>query len=165
MHPRTSAGIFRIDDFILFYPCTLRAAISEINALPPPAPGTHHTINFNIGYGVQTICVGGVMISSGCAPSSGLGFPPITQPVVIDGSTQQNLLLGTVMHPRRTVSCTKVTGRPCIQLDGTNAGASDGLTLGAAPGSIIAAIITTHMTKISAAYGSTRTASPLSARR
>lgn len=121
-------GFVRVDVVVQFYPCTLRAAITEINHLPT-TPGTHHTINFNIPYGVQTICVGGIMGSSGCAHGNGLGLPTIVQPVVIDGTTQQSLVRRPVKPG--TVSCVKVTGRPCIQLDGANAGSSDGLTLGA----------------------------------
>ncbi len=102
--------------FLRIYPCTLRAAITEINHLPPPVPGTQHTINFNIGYGVQTI-----------SPASAL--PTITQPVVIDGSTQQILLVSAVMSGPRTIPCMKRGGGPCIQLNGAAAGSSDGLTL------------------------------------
>ena len=55
------------------YPCTLRAAIEEVNA---QRPGTGpHTINFSIGFGNQTISLTKTL-------------PDITQPVVIDGGTQ-----------------------------------------------------------------------------
>src|SRR2546430_568407 len=93
------------------YPCTLRAAIEEVNAQPP---GTGpHTINFSIGYGNQTI-------------SLTKALPDITKPVVIDGGTQP------VYAPNRlsTVApCSTINRHPCIQLNGSGSLAARLLTL------------------------------------
>ena len=57
-------------------PGSLRQAILDSNASPPPPPGTANLIEFNIsGSGVQTIM-----------PATQL--PDITQPLMIDGYTQ-----------------------------------------------------------------------------
>jgi len=85
------------------YPCTLRAAIEEVNARPP---GTGpHTINFSIGFGNQTI-------------SLTKALPDITQPVVIDGGTQPVFVrngLSSILAP-----CSSGQIRhPCIQLNGS----------------------------------------------
>src|SRR5262249_29625171 len=52
--------------------CTLRAAIEEANAT-----AALDTIGFNIGSGTPTIEVGTVTLTA---------LPPITRPIVIDGS-------------------------------------------------------------------------------
>src|SRR5207244_4188279 len=82
------------------YPCTLRAALEEVNA---QRPGTGpHTINFSIGYGNQTISLTNAL-------------PRIMQPVVIDGGTQPvyvRNVLSTTLAP-----CSSI-GHPCIQLNG-----------------------------------------------
>jgi CSLREA domain-containing protein len=70
--------------------CTLRAALQVANA-----DATTDTITFAIGSGVQTI-----------APASAL--PQVTQPVIIDGTTQGGW----------------APNAPKIELDGLNAGAS-----------------------------------------
>ena len=75
--------------------CTLRAAIQEANA----SPGLD-VINFSIGTGVQTI-----------TPASPL--PTITDPVIIDGTTQPGIVPG--------IPCI-VAGHPCIELNGFSAG-------------------------------------------
>ena len=86
--------------------CTLRAALEEANALPNDPAGPD-IIAFNIAPGgVQSIAVGSVTTTA---------LPDITDPVVIDGTTQPGF-----------------AGAPIIELDGTNAntGASQrGLTL------------------------------------
>ena len=75
--------------------CTLRAAIEQANA----GPGTD-SITFSIGSGTQTI-----------TPSSAL--PTVTDPLIIDGTTQPGF-----------------AGSPIIELDGTNAGGDvNGLTV------------------------------------
>src|SRR5436309_775386 len=72
-------------------PGSLRQAILDANA----NPGLD-TINFNIGSGVQTINVGSTI---------GVGLPAITDPVVIDGTTQPGY-----------------AGSPLIELNGTSVG-------------------------------------------
>jgi hypothetical protein len=88
---------------------TLREAITSMNnganvnadVVAVGAYGTSNTINFSIGSGVQTI-----------APA-GSQLPPITVPVVINGTTQPGF-----------------AGTPLIVLDGVSAGAfSRGLTI------------------------------------
>ncbi|PYS00242.1 MAG: hypothetical protein DMG16_15990, partial [Acidobacteria bacterium] len=81
------------------YPCTLRAAIEEVNA---QRPGTGpHTINFSIGFGNQTI--------------SGVSLPYLMQPVVIDGGTQPVFVRNNLVL---TVAPCSSVGHPCIQLNG-----------------------------------------------
>jgi CSLREA domain-containing protein len=72
--------------------CSLREAINASNA----STGVKDTINFSIGTGKKTI-----------KPAEP-GLPTITDPVIIDGTTQN-------CSPDST---------PCIELDGTSAGAS-----------------------------------------
>jgi titin len=73
------------------------------------------TIRFTIGSGAQTIHVG----------SEGLGgLPPITDPVRLDGTTQPGF-----------------AGNPLIELDGTNAGPTDGLDILAGNSTVRALVI------------------------
>ena len=78
--------------------CSLREAINASNA----STGVKDTINFSIGTGKKTIT------------PAGSALPTVTDPVIIDGTTQN-------CSPDST---------PCIELDGTSAGASaDGLAI------------------------------------
>jgi CSLREA domain-containing protein len=94
--------------------CTLRAAMREANV----TPGTD-TINFNIGAGPQTI-----------APASAL--PTITDPVVIDGTTQPGF-----------------AGSPIIELDGTNTGGGEGLAITAGSSIVRGLVINRFYTGVS----------------
>src|SRR2546430_5470924 len=86
------------------YPCTLRAAIEEVNAQPP---GTGpHTINFSIGYGNQTI-------------SLTKALPDITKPVVIDGGTQPVFVRNGLSTILASCSSVQINRHPCIQLNGS----------------------------------------------
>jgi hypothetical protein len=88
---------------------TLRWAITQANASTDPSP----VIDFNIapaGSGVQTISVGS---SSAFA---GVGLPSITHSMSIQGGSEP----GFFGYP------------PLVALDGTNAGATSGLTINAA---------------------------------
>ncbi len=78
--------------------CTLRAAIQEANASPDK-----DTINFQIGSGVRRIVLDAIL-------------PPITEPVVIDGSTQP----GFQQLPLQ---------RPLIMIDGSELNGYDGLAV------------------------------------
>jgi CSLREA domain-containing protein len=93
-------------------PCTLRTAITEANT-HPSTPGAPHVINFDIGAGAKTI-------------SLRTELPHITQPVIIDGTTQQALKFvgGTSLK----FTCVTMLGHPCIELDGATL-YMDGLTL------------------------------------
>ncbi len=80
---------------------SLREAITAANNTPGA-----DTINFGIGSGVRTISIG-------------FGFPAISDPVTIDGTTQPGF-----------------AGEPIIELDGSGSGTgADGLDLGAGAGS------------------------------
>src|SRR2546425_11283768 len=72
---------------------SLRQAILDANA-----NAGLDTINFSIGSGVQTINVGS---------TTGLALPTITDPVIVDGTTQPGY-----------------AGSPLIELNGTSAGPS-----------------------------------------
>ena len=87
-------------------PGSLRQAILDANA----SAGLD-TINFSIGTGVQTI-----------QPTSGL--PAVTDPVVIDGTTQPGF-----------------SGSPIIELDGSLAGSSNGLTITAGSSTVRGLVI------------------------
>jgi hypothetical protein len=77
-------------------------------------PGMN-TVRFNIGSGAQTIHVG----------SDGFGgLPSITSPVILDGTTQPGF-----------------AGSPLIELDGTNAGPTDGLDILAGNSTVRALVI------------------------
>ena len=85
----TADGVCDTDDSVGDGPCTLRAAIQQANA----SAGTD-TINFNIaGAGPHTI-------------SPGSALPAITDPVIIDGTSEPDF-----------------AGTPIIELDGSGAGA------------------------------------------
>jgi CSLREA domain-containing protein len=86
--------------------CTLRAAIQQANATPGA-----DTVNFQIGSGVQTI-----------APGSPL--PTVTDPVIIDGTTQPGF-----------------AGAPLIVLSGGNAVIGDGLSITAGPSTVRGLVI------------------------
>jgi CSLREA domain-containing protein len=88
--------------------CTLRAVIQEANADWDPS-----TISFNIGGGgVQTIIPGSAL-------------PAITQPVIIDGTTQPGY-----------------AGAPIIELNGASAGAGAiGLVVNAGPSTVSGLVI------------------------
>ena len=88
----------------IVHPCNLRAAITESNA----HTGLD-TIDFSIGFGLQTI-----------SPASAL--PAITDPVIIDGGTQP-------YAKNNRFNCRVQLARPCILLNGANAGAVNGLTI------------------------------------
>ncbi|HZY85142.1 MAG TPA: right-handed parallel beta-helix repeat-containing protein [Gemmataceae bacterium] len=88
-------------------PGSLRQALLDANA----APGLD-TINFAIGSGAQTI-----MLSS--------PLPPVTDPVVLDGTTQPGW-----------------AGLPLVTLDGHAAGATDGLDLVAGTSAVRALTVT-----------------------
>ena len=89
---------------------SLRQAITNANATTAT-----DTVVFRIGTGLQKI-----------SPTSAL--PTITQPIVIDGTTQTGFAVS-----------------PLIQIDGTSAGNASGLTLGAgSSGSTIKGLIISH---------------------
>lgn len=86
--------------------CTLRAALEEANADPDAS-----IINFAIpGSGVKTI-----------QPNS--AFPDIASPITINGYSQLGAQPNTAAHPL------PFNGTLLIQIDGTNAGAENGLRL------------------------------------
>jgi hypothetical protein len=94
--------------------CTLRSAILEVNSQPGP-----HRINFSIGYGNVSINVN----------STGLGpLPKLTQPVFIDGQSQQRCpAFPTLPGCQNLVPCVV----PCIVINGIGvANSSSGLELG-----------------------------------
>jgi hypothetical protein len=100
--------------------CTLRSAIMQVNA--QPAGTGPHRINFSIGYGNVSIDVN----------STGLGsLPKITQPVFIDGQSQQRAVKcgpGFPSFPgcQNFVPCVV----PCIVINGVGvAASSNGLEL------------------------------------
>ena len=99
--------------------CTLRSAIMQVNA--QPAGTGPHRINFSIGYGNVSIDVN----------STGLGaLPKITQPVFIDGQSQQRVVKCGPGFPGfpcpNFVACVV----PCIVINGVGVPASsNGLEL------------------------------------
>jgi hypothetical protein len=100
--------------------CTLRSAIMQVNA--QPAGTGPHRINFSIGYGNVSIDVN----------NTGLGpLPKITQPVFIDGQSQQRAVKCGPGFPgfpgcQNFVPCVV----PCVVINGTGvAGNSNGLEL------------------------------------
>jgi CSLREA domain-containing protein len=101
-----------IKQLIVKLPCTLRTAIEEVNAHPTTSSAPH-VINFDIGFGQQRIALGQEL-------------PHVTQPVVIDGTTQMALKFvgGTSMK----LTCLSVLHHPCIELYGGGM-SKDGLTL------------------------------------
>jgi hypothetical protein len=110
---------------------SLRAAITASNANAPGA-GMFNTIDFAItGAGVQTIS----LLSA---------LPAITQPVLIDGYSENN---GTTQATANTLANAD-NAVLLIRLDGTGAGAGvDGLTLGAgSDGSTIKGLDVTNFT-------------------
>jgi CSLREA domain-containing protein len=99
--------------------CTLRAAIEQANATPGA-----DAIKFAIpGTGVQTIHV----------DSSGYGgLPTITDPVTIDGYTQGEGTPGDSSDDATENTLQRGTNAKLkIELDGSQAGASDGLRIDA----------------------------------
>ena len=102
----TADGVCDTDDGVGDGPCTLRAAIEQANVT-----GGTDTINFSIGTGVQTI-------------SPGSALPTITDPVIIDGTTQPDFV-----------------STPIVELDGTSAGAVDGLNITAGSSTVRGLVI------------------------
>jgi beta-lactamase superfamily II metal-dependent hydrolase len=104
----TADGVCDTDDSVGDGPCTLRAAIQQANV-----SGGTDTINFNIpGAGPHTI-------------SPGSALPTITDPVIIDGTSEPDF-----------------AGTPIVELNGTSAGASvDGLKITAGSSTVRGLVI------------------------
>lgn len=92
--------------------CTLRAAIEEAN----DTAGTQ-TIKFNIS-GAADFTIGG---QNGYTIQPGSALPEITDTVIIDGYSQAGSHANTAIAPN------PLNGRLLIQIDGTNAGVTNGL--------------------------------------
>ena len=102
----TADGVCDTDDSVGDGPCTLRAAIEQANF----DAGTD-TIDFSIaGAGPHTI-------------SPGSALPTITDPVIIDGYTQAGASANTNPIASGSNAILKIV------LDGTSAGAADGLNV------------------------------------